>query len=84
MRLNLIIDIPFLVCSLDDANDPPVEWLKNLESSLKWETRSLVFVLLGVPLAFVNKSALNVVLGLATAVVIVMVRTMQILNRFNT
>ena len=80
--LNLIIDVPFLVCSLDDANDPSVEWLKKLESSLKWETRSLVFVLLGVPLVFVNRSALDVALGLGTAVVIVMVRTMQILNRF--
>jgi hypothetical protein len=61
-------------CSLDDANDPSVKWLENLESSFVWEARSLYFVAVAVPLYWIYQPAASVVTGVAAVVVIVMVR----------
>ena len=48
-------------------------WLEWLETSFKWETRSLVFVAVGVPLRFIHEPAAKYVMLLAVACIIVMV-----------
>ena len=37
---------------LNDKKDPSVEWLEKLDTSLKWEGRSLILVAVGVPMYF--------------------------------
>jgi hypothetical protein len=71
-------------CSLDDANDPSVKWLKTLEASFVWEARSLCFVAVAVPLFFIYPPAKYAIGGLAALVAIVMVRTRFFLSFFFT
>jgi hypothetical protein len=61
--------------SLDDANDPSINWLEWLEGSLKWEVRSLFLVAVAVPVFFVCPPVAFVFGGLGTLVVLVMVRS---------
>jgi hypothetical protein len=60
--------------SLDDANDPSIQYLKMLEGSLVWEARSLYFVAVAIPVNLFSRSAALAIMGLTVVVVIAMVR----------
>ena len=58
---------------LNDTNESAVAWLQWLETSFKWETRSLVFVLVGVPFQYIYEPAAKGVVLVAMACIIIMV-----------
>jgi hypothetical protein len=69
---------PFVVFlerrSLDDANDPSIQYLKMLEESFVWEARSLWFVAVGVPVYFLYEPAWEIFALLTGLAVAAMVR----------
>ena len=59
---------------MDDTTESTVWWLKQLDGSLTWEGRSLVFVIVGIPVRLINITVGMSIFGLATFVIIIMVR----------
>jgi hypothetical protein len=72
--LGFISSLRFSSARINEDEDPSIQWLTKLESSLVWEIRSLGMVVLGcVALPFSNAAA-EVITGLASVVVVLMVR----------
>jgi hypothetical protein len=58
--------------SLNDANDPSIKWLENLEAPFVWEARSLCMIAVAAPLFMIYSPAGYTVGGLGVLVIIAM------------
>ena len=79
LPLPLLYIFDFHTRSLDNPNDPSVQWLKWLEGSFAWEARSLYFVAVGVPAFIIYPPVGLAIAGLGVLVVVAMVRSFHLL-----
>ena len=60
--------------SIDDANDPSLQYLKILEGSFVWEARSLYLIAVALPVFLIHRPAGQVVALFVGTLVFLMVR----------